>query len=214
MVAPTRSTAAHNNHTANASSNASSNASPSNPSKPSAMPSNNANSKDATGAPTTVDNPNRSGEPIIDPELADLPAPPHLRSASTNGAGNGSTAHLREPGGPMSITESIASAPNPRPADFSMLPISKEEIDLEALDVATEEGGIPGSPTAKLMRAIAPPNASQPDPKWPAVSQYFHSSSTANLPLVIVIAAIKWHCRNQQCLAFSKRRADVAFVFS
>lgn len=83
---------------------------------------------------------------MIDPELASLPAP-----------------------GSLSITESIAQAPNPRPADFSMLPLTHEELDLSALDPASLEGA-PGSPTAKLMKAIAPPNAAQPDTKWPTVS--------------------------------------------
>ena len=71
----------------------------------------------------------------------------------------------------MSITQSIASAPDPRPADFTMTQLeNNEEIDLEALDAATAEGGPPGSPAQKLMRAIAPANATQVDTKWPAVS--------------------------------------------
>jgi len=98
-------------------------------------------------APTTLaDTQNANGEAMIDPELASLPAP-----------------------GSLSITESIAQAPNPRPADFSMLPLTHEELDLSALDPASLEGA-PGSPTAKLMKAIAPPNAAQPDTKWPTVS--------------------------------------------
>ena len=88
---------------------------------------------------------------MIDPELADLPAPPH---------------HL-EPG-TLSITESILQAPNPRPADFSMMPITGD-VDVADLSEVNLDGP-PGSPTAKLLKAIAPPNAAQPDNKWPPVS--------------------------------------------
>lgn len=128
------------------------------------------------------------GEPEIDPALADLPAPPHHGSngsASANaqgtpGAGGASASAtasavrdspypLRVPGEPTSISESIASAPNPHTADFSPLPFTQDaSIDVTALDdAATDE---PGSPTARLLRAIAPPNAAQPTQNWPPVS--------------------------------------------
>ncbi|WVQ80385.1 hypothetical protein IAT38_002490 [Cryptococcus sp. DSM 104549] len=70
--------------------------------------------------------------------------------------------------GTMGITESIASAPDPRPGDF--VPPRMEEdggIDLEALERQVDDD-MPGSPTGKLMRAIAPPHATQPNPQWPA----------------------------------------------
>ncbi|CAK9779372.1 hypothetical protein CC85DRAFT_288672 [Cutaneotrichosporon oleaginosum] len=71
------------------------------------------------------------------------------------------------PGEPTTITETIASAPNPHNADFSPLPFTQDEtMDPLALDAAAEEE--PGSPTARLLRAIAPPNATQPNPNWPA----------------------------------------------
>lgn len=50
-----------------------------------------------------------------------------------------------------------------------MLPLNEEGLDLEALDQAVEEGA-PGSPTAKLMKVIAPPNAAQSNANWSAVS--------------------------------------------
>ncbi|KAK8845459.1 hypothetical protein IAR55_006172 [Kwoniella newhampshirensis] len=145
-----------------------------------------------TPAPATGDDntpsravPSDSAEPVIDPELMDLPAPPHHRPTpptSTDDA-NGTTTKSpaagnnnnneaekeyqhppREPG-TMGIIESIASAPDPRPTDFQ---VPKDEgIDLEALENAADDMDIPGSPTAKLMRAIAPPNATQPNPNWP-----------------------------------------------
>lgn len=99
-----------------------------------------------------------AAEPMIDPELADLPPPPHHSS-------NGSNGSTRIPGEPTSITESIASAPNPHTTDFSPLPFTQEESQIPIID---DE---PGSPTARLLRALAPPNAAQPDPKWPPVSR-------------------------------------------
>jgi hypothetical protein len=73
------------------------------------------------------------------------------------------------PGEPTTITETIASAPNPHNADFSPLPFTQDEtMDPLALDAAAEEE--PGSPTARLLRAIAPPNATQPNPNWAPVS--------------------------------------------
>ena len=105
-----------------------------------------ANDEPATLAQTEAEDNNNNGDPQIDPELASLPAP-----------------------GTLSITESILQAPNPRPADFSMMPITSSDIDITALDEASLDGA-PGSPTAKLMKAIAPPNAAQPDAKWAPVS--------------------------------------------
>ncbi|WVR03484.1 hypothetical protein IAU60_000475 [Kwoniella sp. DSM 27419] len=118
-----------------------------------------------------------SADHMIDPELADLPAPPHHNPSPPAGI-NGSdmpgdhagpldsTAPLREPG-TMGITESIASAPNPRPADFPPPDqLQNEGIDLEALGQLADDD-MPGSPTAKLMRAIAPPNAVMAVPTWP-----------------------------------------------
>ena len=72
----------------------------------------------------------------------------------------------------MTITESIALAPQPRTTDFSMLPLSEEGINLDALGTPVDDGS-PGSPTSKLMRAIAPPNAAQTNPNWQAVSGDF-----------------------------------------
>ncbi|WWD22405.1 hypothetical protein CI109_106896 [Kwoniella shandongensis] len=138
-----------------------------------------------TPAPATGENtPSQAGQsasadPVIDPELMDLPAPPHHRptpppSSHTDHHNGTSTSNAdkspveqqppREPG-TMGIIESIASAPDPRPTDFQ---VPKDEgIDLEALENAADDMDIPGSPTAKLMRAIAPPNATQPNPNWP-----------------------------------------------
>ena len=62
-----------------------------------------------------------------------------------------------------------------------MVPMDEQEIDLSALDAANEEGGPPGSPQAKLMKAIAPPNATQPDAKWPPVSATLPPSSLSYL---------------------------------
>lgn len=115
---------------------------------------------------------------LIDPELADLPAPVQVhKSDSPNGTPAAEAVSYppsgpREPGAPMTITESIALAPQPRTTDFSMLPLNEDVINLEALDAAAEDG-VPGSPTAKLMKAIAPPNAAQMNPNWPAVSGAF-----------------------------------------
>lgn len=111
-------------------------------------------------APSPVrDKDSAAAEPMIDPELADLPPPPHHSS-------NGSNGSTRIPGEPTSITESIASAPNPHTTDFSPLPFTQDESQIPVVD---DE---PGSPTARLLRALAPPNAAQPDPKWPPVSSF------------------------------------------
>lgn len=106
------------------------------------------------------------GKPMIDPELADLPPPPHHHMPEDDAL----PVLTREPG-QMSITESIAQAPNPKPADFSMLPITNEDMDLTTLDPSAMDGP-PGSPSARLLKAIAPPNAAQPDSKWQPVSRH------------------------------------------
>lgn len=129
-------------------------------------------------------------EPMIDPELMDLPAPPHVHHPdSPNGTPSAETTSYltsaRDPSSVMTITESIALAPQPRTTDFSMLPLNEEGIDLEALDAAAEDG-TPGSPTAKLMKVIAPPNAAQVTSNWPAVSY---------APLSNLLAWKGWHCR-------------------
>jgi hypothetical protein len=74
----------------------------------------------------------------------------------------------------MGITESIASAPAPRLNDFSYDPNAVDyEIDIEAaLERAAKDEDMPGSPTSKIMRAIAPPQAGMVDVRWPAVSVF------------------------------------------
>ncbi|KGB77223.1 hypothetical protein I307_00112 [Cryptococcus deuterogattii 99/473] len=68
----------------------------------------------------------------------------------------------------LGITESIAQAPDPKPGDFMPPRLGDDEgIDLEALESQVDDD-MPGSPTAKLMRAIAPPLALQSQPIWPA----------------------------------------------
>jgi hypothetical protein len=137
------------------------------------MPSDSAQDVTPTLESASRDTPTAAEEPMIDPELADLPPPPHHRATPPNGSSAAAPAesgdHLDFPPQlAMSITESIAAAPPPRPTDF--LPNLEDQepgIDLDALEVDEDA---PGSPTAKVMRAIAPPNASQPDPKWPPVS--------------------------------------------
>ncbi|WVQ93804.1 hypothetical protein IAU59_000882 [Kwoniella sp. CBS 9459] len=138
-----------------------------------------------------------SAEPVIDPELMDLPPPPHSNANSppANGATDshvalsagagvsgtnmndtssgsivvaGDKEYLlgREPGS-MGITESIASAPNPRAAEFPPPDqLQDDGLDLEALGQLADDD-MPGSPTAKLMRVIAPPNAVMAAPTWP-----------------------------------------------
>lgn len=74
----------------------------------------------------------------------------------------------------LGITESIAQAPDPKPGDFMPPRLGDDEgIDLEALESQVDDD-MPGSPTAKLMRAIAPPLALQSQPIWPAVSLVFN----------------------------------------
>lgn len=100
---------------------------------------------------------------MIDPELASMSQPTPTNGASGDNA-------LRDPAAPMGIHDSIASAPAPRLTDFVPNWDEAEGIDVEALQVDEDA---PGSPTAKIMRAIAPPNAVQPDTKWPAVSTLY-----------------------------------------
>ncbi|KAL1407098.1 hypothetical protein Q8F55_006511 [Vanrija albida] len=113
-----------------------------------------------------------AAEPVIDPELADLPPPPHHSNGAASSSANAAAINRdtpyppRQPGDPMGITESIASAPNPHHAEFSPLPFTQDSsIDVTALDDAADNA--PGSPNARLLRAIAPPNAAQPNPNWP-----------------------------------------------
>lgn len=108
-----------------------------------------------------------TGDSMIDPELIALPppTPPPINGSSS------SSALPREPGAPMTIIESIASAPNPRTTDFTIPPMTEEWIDIETLD-QDAQNGTPGSPAAKLMKVIAPPNATQAESRWPAVSLY------------------------------------------
>jgi hypothetical protein len=124
---------------------------------------------------------------MIDPELADLPAPSRPASASgqheetlnhdeTNGSSGApvidSTLYSYDTSGPLGITESIAQAPNPRPSDFNYthlvdVPASQEDrLDFDAI----MDGNTPGSPTTKIMKAVTPHNAAQAEPKWPPVS--------------------------------------------
>ncbi|EIW67988.1 hypothetical protein TREMEDRAFT_63872 [Tremella mesenterica DSM 1558] len=99
----------------------------------------------------------------IDPDLVDLPAPAHNPPSHEVeheiDEHEPPTLASIKPDAPMGITESIASAPNPRHTDFTPPDFDKVEEE--------EEGGIPGSPTTKAIRAVAPPNAMMPDPKWP-----------------------------------------------
>ena len=133
-------------------------------------------------------------EPVIDPELMALAAPSNLhQSESANGrspvdiTSSYPISDLREPGAPMTITESIALAPQPRTTDFSMLPLHEEGIDLEALEKAAEDG-TPGSPIGKFMKAIAPPNAAQSNASWPSVSEIVYR---------ILSLSQRWQCRTR-----------------
>ncbi|OCF45217.1 hypothetical protein I317_01020 [Kwoniella heveanensis CBS 569] len=162
--------------------------------------------QDTTGGQAQQDAPSQqhstsaSAEPVIDPELMDLPPPPHASqnpsppangtnaseenaNASVNAGISGTNMNDtssgsivvagdkeyvlgREPGS-MGITESIASAPNPRQSDFPPPDqIQDDGLDLEALGQLADDD-MPGSPTAKLMRVIAPPNAVMAAPTWP-----------------------------------------------
>ncbi|ORY34293.1 hypothetical protein BCR39DRAFT_517517 [Naematelia encephala] len=107
---------------------------------------------------------------MIDPDLVNLPPP------ARNGINNSSsTATPRDSNSQMTITESIARAPNPRTTDFQISNINNEgwiDVDvIEQANAAAAEDDVPGSPTAKIMRAIAPSNATQPETKWPAPPQ-------------------------------------------
>ena len=121
---------------------------------------------------------------MIDPDLANLPAPPPNPSSRASPSANGQTSTLASfaeavaagasadgasggegPKVTLGLTESIASAPNPRHTDFT-----PPNFDNEEKEGGNDEMDLPGSPTSKAMRLIAPPNAMMPDPKWPAVS--------------------------------------------
>ncbi|WWC85944.1 uncharacterized protein L201_000814 [Kwoniella dendrophila CBS 6074] len=121
----------------------------------------------------------QNNEPQIDPELMDLPAPPHHNDNNNNDQQgqqptNGSDQQEQDreylSSTSMGIRESIASAPNPRPADFpppDQLTNETLNIDLDAIaQIAAESENMPGSPTAKMMRAIAPPTAIMTNPEW------------------------------------------------
>lgn len=131
-----------------------------------------------------------NAETMIDPELADLPAPSRHASASaqpedttnndhTNGSSDVapaiSTLYSFDTGHiPLGITESIAQAPNPRPSDFNYtqladVPLSQENrLDFDTI----MNNDTPGSPTTKIMKAVVPHNAAQADPKWAPVSHF------------------------------------------
>lgn len=73
----------------------------------------------------------------------------------------------------MGISESLAAAPAPRATDFSYDPNEPEmpEINVRAtLKGDPDDEDAPGSPTAKLLRAFAPPQALLADHKWGPVS--------------------------------------------
>ncbi|WVF66180.1 hypothetical protein IAT40_000920 [Kwoniella sp. CBS 6097] len=150
-------------------------------------------------APSNQHSTSASAEPVIDPELMDLPHPQHadpsppangtdanaevqvpsglsagISGTNMNDTSSGSIVVAgdkeyvlgREPGS-MGITESIASAPPPRMGDFPPPDqIQDDGLDLEALGQLADDD-MPGSPTAKLMRVIAPPNAVMAAPTWP-----------------------------------------------
>jgi hypothetical protein len=134
-------------------------------------------------------------EGMIDPELADLPAPSRHASGSAqpedagnNDHSNGTQAapvstlysfdtdHI-----PLGITESIAQAPNPRPSDFNYnqladVPLAQENrLDFDTI----MNNDTPGSPTTKIMKAVVPHNAAQAEPKWPPVSHLFPGVHTS-----------------------------------
>ncbi|WVQ76368.1 hypothetical protein IAR50_006033 [Cryptococcus sp. DSM 104548] len=70
----------------------------------------------------------------------------------------------------LGIHESIAQAPDPKPGDFMPPRLGEDDaeevFDLDALRGQVDDD-IPGSPTAKLMRVIAPQQAVQQVPVWP-----------------------------------------------
>lgn len=53
-----------------------------------------------------------------------------------------------------------------------MLPITNEDMDLSTMDAGVMDGP-PGSDSARLLKAIAPPNAAQVDTNWKPVSLLF-----------------------------------------
>lgn len=131
-----------------------------------------------------------NAETMIDPELADLPAPSRHASASAqpeevtnNDHSNGSqvepvvsTLYSFDTGHPpLGITESIAQAPNPRPSDFNYTQLADVPLQNEnRFDYDTiMNNDTPGSPTTKIMKAVVPHNAAQAEPKWAPVSHSF-----------------------------------------
>ncbi|WVW81967.1 hypothetical protein I302_103970 [Kwoniella bestiolae CBS 10118] len=139
-------------------------------------------STELTPAPAESGANTPSHEPVIDPELMDLPAPPHHNNNTSIETSNGTQPQAQEgeaasneydihgEGVGMGIRESIASAPNPRPADFPPPDQLNENLslDMDAIaQIAAENDDMPGSPTAKMMRAIAPPTAIMTNPEWP-----------------------------------------------
>ncbi|ODO01960.1 hypothetical protein L198_02691 [Cryptococcus wingfieldii CBS 7118] len=70
----------------------------------------------------------------------------------------------------LGIHDSIAQAPDPKPGDFMPPRLGEDDadevFDLDALKGQVDDD-IPGSPTAKLMRVIAPQQAVQQVPVWP-----------------------------------------------
>lgn len=154
--------------------------------------------------------PQPASEAMIDPELAALPAPSRPTSASaqpdpessttnnngdvTNGNGSASTTtaypySLQSDdlgvSAALGITQSIASAPNPRPSEFNYTQIAEfppstlDDVDYDAI----VNDGNPGSPTSKVMRAAVPHNAAQLEPKWPPVSETsIHTYITQSVP--------------------------------
>jgi hypothetical protein len=127
---------------------------------------------EAPVAEPVVSVPTLSVTPALTFQPAKLPIPAARTKARTKST-NGSHADTDLPNPPaMGITESIASAPAPRPTDFLYDPNAADyEIDIEAaLERASKDEDMPGSPTSKIMRAIAPPQAGMADVKWPTVS--------------------------------------------
>ena len=145
---------------------------------------------------------------MIDPELADLPAPSRAASASGRQEEVANTENNNHPSpvasaltstlysydttsGPLGITESIALAPNPRPSDFNYTQLADvPEMNDNRLDFDTiMNNDTPGSPTTKIMKAVVPHNAAQAEPKWPPVShlhlsiQHIHTDRLTKIRL-------------------------------
>lgn len=142
-----------------------------------------------------------NGQPMIDPSLMEIAtqsavagqqspkvdaAPSHQEAPETHDerlhtASADDRDFLFSEPHTLGITESIAQAPDPKPGDFMPPRLGEDEgIDLEALESQVDDD-MPGSPTAKLMRAIAPPLALQSQPIWPAVSLVLDKISIAQL---------------------------------